>query len=583
MRRPWSLRRRPSRTPTSRSRWTPSRSPRTPSRSPRSPTCLSRSPMSRTRSPTCLSRSPTCLSRSPKCLSRSPMSRTRSPTCLSRSRSTPSRSRRSPIRSTRSPSRSCRSPSRGRNDPVSATPPGRPSTPRRRKRRAVDGRRRCRSGHRRLALHRQQASATAASSTARARHRPRSRAVRAARRAGQGLGWLPSRTVSGRRRRLSVTAYAEWALGRVARRRRGPTRHRARPEIPARSSRATRGTWSSGSRVAFLPTSAAGRPPWTADRTEFLGRNGAPDGRPASTRGHRLPGAVGAGLDPCARPADRGRTRRRRRGRRSSCCSARRRRRCERPTSSGALRAADPRRRSATSRVLGRLLGRGPGADARSLDGHPAQPLADLPDARLPRSGRRTAFYQAGGAYGFRDQLQDVIALACRAASSPASTCCGPRPTSSPRATSSTGGIRRPVGASGPGSPTIASGCRTPSIATSRSRATRAVLDEMVRIIEGPALATRPGRRLLPAGTLAGVASLYEHCARGARPEPRGRRARPAADRVGRLERRHEPGRSRGPGRERLAGLVPAHASPRSPRSPRRAASTRAPSAGGPT
>ena len=51
---------------------------------------------------------------------------------------------------------------------------------------------------------------------------------------------------------------------------------------------------------------------------------------------------------------------------------------------------------------------------------------------------------------------------------------------------------------------------------------------------------------------------LYEHCARGHRREPRGRRSRAAADRVRRLERRHEPGRSRGARRERLAGLVPA-------------------------
>ena len=125
---------------------------------------------------------------------------------------------------------------------------------------------------------------------------------------------------SGPLRRLSVTAYAEWVLGTSrgagARRASSPT---LEPETGALLAR---NPWNTefGGRVAFLDLGGR-QTAWTADRTEFLGRNGAPDrpGRP----GARAPPAAGPSAPawiraPRCRPASSSPTGR---GPRSSCCS----------------------------------------------------------------------------------------------------------------------------------------------------------------------------------------------------------------------------------------------------------------------
>ncbi|HEX2707765.1 MAG TPA: glycosyl hydrolase family 65 protein, partial [Solirubrobacterales bacterium] len=209
-------------------------------------------------------------------------------------------------------------------------------------------------------------------------------------------------------RRLSVTAYAEWALG--------TSRGASGPRIvtalePATGALLVRNPWNTefGGRVAFLDLGGR-QTSWTADRTEFLGRNGAPD-RPAGLeRGHKLQGTAGAGLDPC-----------------TALQTA-----FELPNGTrtelvvllgeadGAAAAADLVRRAraadhrsslaAITKFWGDTLGavqvRTPD---RSMDLLLNRWL--VYQTLACRLWARTAFYQAGGAYGFRDQLQDVVAL----------------------------------------------------------------------------------------------------------------------------------------------------------------------------
>ena len=217
------------------------------------------------------------------------------------------------------------------------------------------------------------------------------------------------RNTTSRTRHISVTAYAEWVLG--------ASRAASAPFVSTEIDTETgamfaRNLWNPafGSRVAFADFSGR-QTDWTGDRREFLGRNGTLASPAALARGEPLSNNVGAGLDPC-----------------------------------GALRTTVELPPNGTVEVVF-LLGEAE-SDERARSLVAKYRTADLdavrsdvvrywddvletlqvktPDRAMDivlngwllyqtlacRMWARSGFYQASGAYGFRDQLQDGMALA---------------------------------------------------------------------------------------------------------------------------------------------------------------------------
>jgi cyclic beta-1,2-glucan synthetase len=213
---------------------------------------------------------------------------------------------------------------------------------------------------------------------------------------------------SARPRSLSVTAYVEWVLG--------ANRSAAAPFIITEISAATgallaRNPWNDqfGARVAFADMSGR-QTAFTGDRTEFLGRDGAMDRPSGLAQGAQLSNRTGAGLDPCAAMQTKLQL-----GAHESaeivCFLGESNSREEADALVAKYREADlDTVFAAVTRQWDDTLGV---VQVKTPD----RALDILLNRWLPyqtlacRVWARTAFYQASGAYGFRDQLQDVMAL----------------------------------------------------------------------------------------------------------------------------------------------------------------------------
>ncbi|MGB4334510.1 MAG: glucoamylase family protein [Chromatiaceae bacterium] len=219
---------------------------------------------------------------------------------------------------------------------------------------------------------------------------------------------LTLRNDDARLRRLRVVAYVEWVLGAS----RDVTAPYVVTEIDAETGALFAvNPWSQdfGGRVGFADLGGR-QTGWTGDRGDFIGRNGDLAAPAALLRVARLPNRTGAGLDPCAALETTlellpGQTVELRfllgqGDNRAQASDLVRRYR------SASVTALLKTVMAGWDQVLGKVQARTPdrGLDLLLNRWLPYQTLSC-------RVWARAAFYQAGGAYGFRDQLQDVMAL----------------------------------------------------------------------------------------------------------------------------------------------------------------------------
>ena len=224
---------------------------------------------------------------------------------------------------------------------------------------------------------------------------------------GLKISRLRLRNRSGRARRLSVTAFVQWALG--------PNGTRPAPFVATSIDEDTGALFAGnawraefGERVAFMDLRGR-QQSHGGDRFEFLGRHGDLAAPAALLDGEPLSRRTGAGLDPCGTlqaridlPAEGEEEIVLLLGDADGADAARRLvQRYREADLDAVLQAATAQ----WDDILGTVQVRTPD---RAMDLLLNRWL--LYQALCCRVWARTAYYQASGAYGFRDQLQDVMA-----------------------------------------------------------------------------------------------------------------------------------------------------------------------------
>jgi cyclic beta-1,2-glucan synthetase len=219
---------------------------------------------------------------------------------------------------------------------------------------------------------------------------------------------LKVRNESGRTRRLSATGYVEWVLGDL---RPKSSMHVITEIDPASGALFARNPYNTEftGRIAFFDVDD-GAGTVSGDRAEFLGRNGTPR-TPAAMMQSRLSGMVGAGLDPCAAvqvPFELAAGQQREIvfrlgvGRDAEDAGNLVRRFRDSTASRDALEAVW----QYWKHTLGAVHVETPDQSVNVLANGWL-----LYQTLACRLWGRSGFYQSGGAFGFRDQLQDVMAL----------------------------------------------------------------------------------------------------------------------------------------------------------------------------